>query len=236
MKTIKTLFAGLFVAMTLSATHALAQDFPNKPIRIVVPYSPGGGTDAVARIMAQRLTATLGQSVLVENKPGASANIGSEFVARSPADGYTILVTAPNFTTSEALYDKLTWRFDDFIPLIHLVRYANVLVSAPDSKMVTLPEMVSSPKRPRRGWGAVLTREDLREVPMPRAERVEAAELDLKRCVLGRGLAHKPPSQPHAVVVRALHGVPGGHARDTASGQGCARRDGIEARDRSLCS
>jgi len=146
MKTIKTLFAGLFVAMALSATYAIAQDFPNKPIRIVVPYSPGGGTDAVARIMAQRLTATLGQSVLVENKPGASANIGSEFVARSPADGYTILVTAPNFTTSEALYDKLTWRFDDFIPLIHLVRYANVLVAAPDSKMATLPEMVSRAK------------------------------------------------------------------------------------------
>jgi tripartite-type tricarboxylate transporter receptor subunit TctC len=96
--------------------------------------------------MAQRLTATLGQSVLVENKPGASANIGSEFVARAPADGYTILVTAPNFTTSEALYDKLTWRFDDFIPLIHLVRYANVLVAAPDSKMATLPEMVSRAK------------------------------------------------------------------------------------------
>ena len=146
MKTIKTLFGGLFVAMALSATHSIAQDFPNKPIRIVVPYSPGGGTDAVARIMAQRLTATLGQSVLVENKPGASANIGSEFVARAPADGYTILVTAPNFTTSEALYDKLTWRFDDFIPLIHLVRYANVLVAAPDSKMATLPEMVSRAK------------------------------------------------------------------------------------------
>ena len=146
MKTKKTLFGGLFVAIALSATYAIAQDFPNKPIRIVVPYSPGGGTDAVARIMAQRLTATLGQSVLVENKPGASANIGSEFVARAPADGYTILVTAPNFTTSEALYDKLTWRFDDFIPLIHLVRYANVLVAAPDSKMVTLPEMVSRAK------------------------------------------------------------------------------------------
>ena len=146
MKTKKTLFGGLFVAIALSATYAIAQDFPNKPIRIVVPYSPGGGTDAVARIMAQLLTATLGQSVLVENKPGASANIGSEFVARAPADGYTILVTAPNFTTSEALYDKLTWRFDDFIPLIHLVRYANVLVAAPDSKMVTLPEMVSRAK------------------------------------------------------------------------------------------
>ena len=146
MKTLKALVSGLMAAMALSGISATAQEFPNKPIRIVVPYSPGGGTDAVARMMAQRLSITLGQSVVVENKPGASANIGSEFVARAPADGYTILVTAPNFTTSEALYDKLGWRFDDFIPVIHLVRYANVLVSAPDSKMATVPEMVTRAK------------------------------------------------------------------------------------------
>ena len=146
MKTLKALVSGLMAAMALSGISATAQEFPNKPIRIVVPYSPGGGTDAVARMMAQRLSITLGQSVVVENKPGASANIGSEFVARAPADGYTILVTAPNFTTSEALYDKLSWRFDDFIPVIHLVRYANVLVSAPDSKMATVPEMVARAK------------------------------------------------------------------------------------------
>lgn len=146
MKTLKALVSGLMAVMALLGISATAQEFPNKPIRIVVPYSPGGGTDAVARMMAQRLSSTLGQSVVVENKPGASANIGSEFVARAPADGYTILVTAPNFTTSEALYDKLSWRFDDFIPVIHLVRYANVLVSAPDSKMATVPEMIARAK------------------------------------------------------------------------------------------
>lgn len=146
MKTLKALVSGLMAVMALSGISATAQEFPNKPIRIVVPYSPGGGTDAVARMMAQRLSITLGQSVVVENKPGASANIGSEFVARAPADGYTILVTAPNFTTSEALYDKLSWRFDDFIPVIHLVRYANVLVSSPDSKMATVPEMIARAK------------------------------------------------------------------------------------------
>lgn len=146
MKTLKALFSALVAAIAMSGISATAQDFPNKPIRIIVPYSPGGGTDAVARMMAQRLTVTLGQSVVVENRPGASANIGSEFVARAPADGYTILVTAPNFTTSEALYDKLSWRFDDFIPVIHLVRYANVLVASPDSKMASVPDMVSRAK------------------------------------------------------------------------------------------
>jgi tripartite-type tricarboxylate transporter receptor subunit TctC len=146
MKTLKTLWLGLVLAIVTTGISATAQDYPNKPIRIVVPYSPGGGTDAVARMMAQRLSVTLGQSVVVENRPGASANIGSEFVARAPADGYTILITAPNFTTSEALYDKLTWRFDDFIPVIHLVRYANVLVASPDSKMASVPDMVSRAK------------------------------------------------------------------------------------------
>jgi hypothetical protein len=146
MKTLKTLWLGLVLAIATTGISATAQDYPNKPIRIVVPYSPGGGTDAVARMMAQRLSVTLGQSVVVENRPGASANIGSEFVARAPADGYTILITAPNFTTSEALYDKLTWRFDDFIPVIHLVRYANVLVASPDSKMASVPDMVSRAK------------------------------------------------------------------------------------------
>lgn len=142
----KTLIGRLIVVAMLSVTAAAAQDYPSKPIRIVVPYSPGGGTDTVARLMAVRLSAAFGQSVVVENKPGASANIGAEFVARAPADGYTVLVTAPNFTTSEALYDKLTWKFDDFIPVIHLVRYANVLVAAPDAKFATVEQMIARAK------------------------------------------------------------------------------------------
>jgi tripartite-type tricarboxylate transporter receptor subunit TctC len=142
----KTLIGSLMLVAMLSVTAVAAQEFPSKPIRIVVPYSPGGGTDTVARLMAVRLSAAFGQSVVVENKAGASANIGAEFVARSPADGYTVLVTAPNFTTSEALYDKLTWKFDDFIPVIHLVRYANVLVAAPDAKLATVQEMIARAK------------------------------------------------------------------------------------------
>ena len=141
MKTLITILLAL-----LFATGAAAQDYPNKPIRIIVPYSAGGGTDTVARLMAARLSTAFGQQVVVENKPGASANIGAEFVARSPADGYTVLVTAPNFTTSEALYEKLTWRFDDFIPVIHLVRYANVLVAAPGSQLASVDQMIAKAK------------------------------------------------------------------------------------------
>lgn len=141
MKTLVTILLAL-----LFATGAAAQDYPNKPIRIVVPYSPGGGTDTVARLMAARLSTAFGHQVVVENKPGASANIGAEIVARSPADGYTVLVTAPNFTTSEALYDKLAWRFEDFTPVIHLVRYANVLVAAPGSELASVEQMIARAK------------------------------------------------------------------------------------------
>ena len=141
MKIVFTLLVSLFFGLT-----AQAQDYPIKPIRIVVPYSPGGGTDTVARLMAAHISNSLGQQVIVENKAGASANIGTEFVAKAPADGYTILVTAPNFTTSEALFDKLGWRFDDFIPLIHLARYGNFLVAAPGTPFTSLEQMIARAK------------------------------------------------------------------------------------------
>ena len=142
----KTLARRLILLAVLSMTGAAAQEYPNKPIRIVVPYAAGGGTDTVARLMAPRLSASLGQPVVVENKPGASANIGTEFVARAPADGYTVLVTAPNFATSEALFDKLTWRFEDFTPVIHLVRYANVLVASTGSQLAGMEQMIARAK------------------------------------------------------------------------------------------
>lgn len=141
MKIVFTLLVSVLLGLT-----AQAQDFPIKPIRIVVPYSPGGGTDTVARLMAAHISNALGQQVIVENKAGASANIGTEFVAKAPADGYTILVTAPNFTTSEALFDKLGWRFDDFIPLIHLARYGNFLVAAPGTPFTSLEQMIARAK------------------------------------------------------------------------------------------
>ena len=130
----------------LIGASAAAQDFPSKPLRIIVPYAAGGGTDAVARLMATRLATTLGQPVTVENKAGASANIGTEFVARAPADGYTLLITAPNFTTSEALFEKLPWKFEDFVPVIQLVRYEQVLVASTQSQIASIQAMIAQAK------------------------------------------------------------------------------------------
>jgi tripartite-type tricarboxylate transporter receptor subunit TctC len=96
----------LLAALTLSAcgaNAALAQTYPNKPINIVVGYAPGGGVDVIARLVAAKLSQRLGQPVLVENKPGASGNIASEFVARARPDGYTLLFNNSTLTVNEAL-------------------------------------------------------------------------------------------------------------------------------------
>ncbi|MSQ63421.1 MAG: tripartite tricarboxylate transporter substrate binding protein [Betaproteobacteria bacterium] len=129
-----------------AANSGFAQEYPAKGLRIVVPYAAGGGTDTVSRLMAARLSTIFNQPVVVENKPGASANIGTEFVARASADGYTILITAPNFTTSEALFDKLTWKFEDFVPVIHLVRYEQVLVASTQSQVTSIQAMIAQAK------------------------------------------------------------------------------------------
>jgi len=136
----------LLALLFIVGTAAGAQEYPSKPLRVIVPYAAGGGTDAVARLLASRLSTTLGQSVIVENKPGASANIGTDFVAKSAPDGYTLLVTAPNFATSEALFDKLGWKLEDFAPIIQLVRYEQVLVASTQSKLASVREMIAQAK------------------------------------------------------------------------------------------
>ena len=82
----------------LAAGFAHAQPYPNKPIKIVAPFAPGGGTDFIARLIAQKLTEKLGAQVVVENKPGAGGNLGAEQAVRSPADGYTLLLVAGSYT------------------------------------------------------------------------------------------------------------------------------------------
>lgn len=100
----------LFIAIfSLVAGGALAQDYPNKPIRMIVPVAPGGATDTSARIVAEKLSQILGQQVVIENKPGAGMRIGTEIVARAAPDGYTILGTSSTHTIGPSIYKKLTY-------------------------------------------------------------------------------------------------------------------------------
>jgi tripartite-type tricarboxylate transporter receptor subunit TctC len=127
--TSKRLISGLILALacTLGGT-AHAQDYPTKPIKWVVPYPPAGTTDVLARILAQWLTEKLGQPVVVENKPGAGNNIGTEMVINAPPDGYTMLLVNPANGINATLYKDLKFNFmRDIAPVAGLVRTPNVM-------------------------------------------------------------------------------------------------------------
>ena len=97
---IRTITIAILAAFALAAPFAQAQPYPNKPVKIVAPFAPGGGTDFIARLIAQKLTEKLGTQVIVENKPGAGGNLGAELAVRSPADGYTLLLVAGSYTVN----------------------------------------------------------------------------------------------------------------------------------------
>jgi tripartite-type tricarboxylate transporter receptor subunit TctC len=121
----------ILIASLVAAPVAHAQ-FPSKPVRMVVAFPPGGSTDLAARALGEKLGAALGQSVIVENKPGASGNIGAEFVARAPADGYTLLMAATSFATAPAFYPKLGWDpLKDFAPVSMVATLPIVIVVHP---------------------------------------------------------------------------------------------------------
>src|SRR5262245_45166975 len=99
--------ACLCFSLAMLPRPVAAQDFPAKPVRWIVPYSPGGSSDFLARLIAQKLAESWRQQVVVENRPGAAGNIGTEAVAKAPPDGYTLLIVASTFATNPALYPKL---------------------------------------------------------------------------------------------------------------------------------
>ena len=122
----------LTLTFALSGVQVLAQGtgtYPNRPIKIVVPFAPGGSTDALARLLAQRLTVAWGQTVIVENKPGAGATLGADYVAKSTPDGYTLLMGAAHHTIAQNVYTKLPYDFGrDFAPVSIVAMIPNVIV------------------------------------------------------------------------------------------------------------
>lgn len=114
--------AALAAALSgLAGAPALAQEWPNRPIKLIVPYTPGTGQDTIARTLAPKLTEKLGQSIVIENRPGAAGNIGTEMVAKSPADGYTLLLTASPIVLNTLLYKDLSWDpYRDFVPIANV--------------------------------------------------------------------------------------------------------------------
>src|SRR5499425_3695893 len=129
-------------AAFLALSHvAGAQAYPSRPVRIIVPFAAGGGTDITARVIAQWLSERLGQQFVVENRPGGGTNIGTEAAAKAPADGYTLLMVGTSNTVNPALYDKLN--FDlirDFAPVGGVIRAPHVVVVNVAMPVRTIPE------------------------------------------------------------------------------------------------
>ncbi len=130
-----------------SIGSAAALDYPTRPVRWVVPYTPGGGTDITARIMAQWLSERLGQQFVIENKPGAGNNIGTETVVHSPPDGYTLLLVNPANAINATLYPKLSFNFlRDIVPVGGVMRVPNVMEVNPDVPAKTVAEFIAYAK------------------------------------------------------------------------------------------
>lgn len=125
------LFAALTGLLSI-AVPVCAQDYPSKPIRFIVPYPPGGGTDVIARIVQERLSRTLGQPVLIENRGGAGGSLGTELAAKSAPDGYTVLFTLSSHTINPAIYPKLGFDVEaDFLPVSKVASLPQILVAHP---------------------------------------------------------------------------------------------------------
>src|SRR3954466_12357847 len=149
----------VLLALLVTSTAGFPQEWPARPVRIVVPSSPGGGTDVYARLLAQALSESLKQQFIVENRPGASGNIGAAAVAKAAPDGYTFLVSAnPPLSANPSLYRNLPYDAErDFAPVTRGVMAPMVLVIHPSVKAESLADLVALSKQDRLAFGSAGT-------------------------------------------------------------------------------
>jgi len=126
---------------------ALAQGYPNKPVRVIVPFTPGSATDILGRVVSEKLAASTGQPFIVENRPGAGGTIGTGQVAKSPPDGYTLVVVSSGHVTNPVLYaDRLTYELKDLVGVAPLGSLPSVLIAAPETGAKTVKDLVDQMK------------------------------------------------------------------------------------------
>ncbi len=126
---------------------ARAQPYPNKPVRMIVPFAPGGNTDLIARLIGQWLSERLGQPFVIENRPGAGTNVGTEVVLRAPADGYTLLMVHPPSAINATLYEKLNFNFiRDIAPVAGIIRTPFVMEVNPSVPAKSVSEFIAYAK------------------------------------------------------------------------------------------
>lgn len=140
-------FGQLALASGLLASAAVAQTYPDKPVKFVVPYPPGGGTDVIARIVQPRMQALLGQPIVIDNRGGAGGSVGTDVVAKAPADGYTVLFTLNSHTVNPAIYAKLPFDTQkDFEPVGMVASLPQILAVNPAFAANTVAELIAQAK------------------------------------------------------------------------------------------
>ena len=137
------IFGLVCIYITVLCPKAQAQEYPNRVVKIIVPFAPGGPSDIIARLLSQKLSENLGKSFIVENKPGGSANIGIAQVAKSPADGYTLLLVSSSFVINPSLFSNPGFDvFKDFAPVALPVSSPNILVAHPSFPAKNMREFI----------------------------------------------------------------------------------------------
>jgi tripartite-type tricarboxylate transporter receptor subunit TctC len=143
-----TLVSLLLGMSVIGVPSAYSQSYPTKPIRLVVPYPPGGGTDIIGRTVARKLSDIFGQQVIVDNRGGAGGTIGTELVAKSPADGYTILMAPTSHVINPSIYSRLPYdTAKDFVPITLAASATIVLASHPSLPVKSVKELIDYAKK-----------------------------------------------------------------------------------------
>lgn len=127
----------------LAAVPALAQTYPARTVRLIVPFPPGGGNDVLGRMFSQRMSESLGQTIVVDNRPGGGGNIGTELVARAAPDGYTLLYTTNSFAVGPALYAKLGYELKELAPITQVAIFPILVVTHPSVPAKSVKELVA---------------------------------------------------------------------------------------------
>ena len=147
MRPLRAALRAVALPLALAATAALAQDYPSRPIHMIVPYPPGGGTDIVARVITEPLGQALGQPIIIDNRGGAAGNVGTEAAARATPDGYTMLFTLSSHTINPKLYAKLPFDVErDFVPIGLAANIPQILVANPSLPANNVQELIAYAK------------------------------------------------------------------------------------------
>ncbi|MDD1633708.1 MAG: tripartite tricarboxylate transporter substrate binding protein, partial [Methylococcaceae bacterium] len=215
------IFALAILLTGITAVPLCAQAYPNRPIRFIFPFPPGGPTDILGRLIGQRLAERLGQPVVPENKPGAGANIGLEIGAKAKPDGYTITLASPSLAISPTLYKKLNYdSVKDFAPIALVAEIPNVLLVPSSSPIKTLKELIAyakaNPGKLNFGSGGIGTSNHLASELLKTLAKINIVHVPYKGSnqamigmmggEVGMVVVGIPPSQGHikAGKVRAL--------------------------------